>query len=721
MEGPSKKKKKIEKQCSFGCHHGQQCSESEYQSFLDLADDEQTVYRWRAGINPDINITSICEFHKNYFGDSEFKRKSKCCDPNKVHKKVKKPDGSHTITLEWAMQLKLKSIDVVPGWKLCRNCHKHIKELLENDTDSVDDEFLPEAQECALDSTLNTSEKREELNEYWQMMGISPLKTHAVPTASKIKDASEKITRSQEKQKELAKELFNLPSTSLLEKREKIEISTDIQRKAEQFDRLMFLFKEKLSDKATTSSQKLQILTMAPLDWSRQQVAKFFEVSEYLVREARKLAAEKGILALPDAKKGRSLSKEVEDSVRLFFEDDEYSRQMPGTKDFVSVSRNVHKQKRLLLCNLKELHQAYKAKFPDHNISLSKFCQLRPKWCVTIAASGSHSVCVCKIHQNAKLMVDTFSGTVNTAIRKREREYLQEIAEREENGDSPLAEKSFPLCNVTYKDLMKIAVCDLDNMQCMVHRCDSCPTYTALQLYIERLFEEYDICDDITYSQWDSTDRTTLHTSTASVEEFIENLVYSIDSLTTHSFIARSQSQFLKSRKEAIDNTTAIVLVDFAENYHYIVQDEIQGYHWNKDQCTIHPVVIYYKDNDKLAYMSHSIILDDLKHDTTFIHEIQRLVCQHISATLPDINSIEYWSDGCAGQYKNFMNLCHHEEDFLLKATWSFFATSHGKFPCNGIEETVKGFIADAIILFYNPGGRAEKVLVSAMEFYCAR
>ena len=151
------------------------------------------------------------------------------------------------------------------------------------------------------------------------------------------------------------------------------------------------------------------------------------------------------------------------------------------------------------------------------------------------------------------------------------------------------------------------------------------------------------------------------------------------------------------------------------------MQDEIQGYHLNKDQCTIHPVVIYYKDNDKLAYMSHSIILDDLKHDTTFIHEIQRLVCQHISATLPDINSIEYWSDGCAGQYKNFMNLCHHEEDFLLKATWSFFATSHGKFPCNGIEETVKGFIADAIILFYNPGGRAEKVLVSAMEFYCVR
>ena len=118
---------------------------------------------------------------------------------------------------------------------------------------------------------------------------------------------------------------------------------------------------------------------MAPLDWSRKLVATFFEVSEYQVREAHKLAAEKGILALPDPKRGRSLSQEIEDSVKLFYEDDEYSRLMPGTKDYVSIACNVHKQKRLLLCNLNELYQAYKDKFPQHKIRLSKFCELRPK------------------------------------------------------------------------------------------------------------------------------------------------------------------------------------------------------------------------------------------------------------------------------------------------------------------------------------------------------
>ena len=54
-------------------------------------------------------------------------------------------------------------------------------------------------------------------------------------------------------------------------------------------------------------------------------------------------------------------------------EDDEFSKMMPGSRDHVSIARNVHKQKRLLLCNLKELHCAYKEKYPHHKIGLSNF------------------------------------------------------------------------------------------------------------------------------------------------------------------------------------------------------------------------------------------------------------------------------------------------------------------------------------------------------------
>ena len=53
------------------------------------------------------------------------------------------------------------------------------------------------------------------------------------------------------------------------------------------------------------------------------------------------------------------------------------------------------------------MHAAFHIKFPDDKISFSKFCSLQPKWCVCAGSSGTHSVCVCTIHQNIILLIDT--------------------------------------------------------------------------------------------------------------------------------------------------------------------------------------------------------------------------------------------------------------------------------------------------------------------------
>ena len=81
---------------------------------------------------------------------------------------------------------------------------------------------------------------------------------------------------------------------------------------------------------------------------------------------------------------------------------------MPGKKDFVSVRKaegRVHVQKRLVLCNLRELYRMFKDRYPNEVIGFSKFADLRPKHCVLAGASGTHSVCVCTFHQNVKLMM----------------------------------------------------------------------------------------------------------------------------------------------------------------------------------------------------------------------------------------------------------------------------------------------------------------------------
>ena len=87
---------------------------------------------------------------------------------------------------------------------------------------------------------------------------------------------------------------------------------------------------------------------------------------------------EQELLRVASIKCRKSLEKDTLDLVHAFYNHDEYSRVMPGKKKAVSISRNVH-AKRLILCNLKELFEAFKEKHPDTKIGFSKFCSLKTK------------------------------------------------------------------------------------------------------------------------------------------------------------------------------------------------------------------------------------------------------------------------------------------------------------------------------------------------------
>ena len=171
--------------------------------------------------------------------------------------------------------------------------------------------------------------------------------------------------------------------------------------------------------------------------------------------------------------------------------------------------------------------------YPDFKIGFSKFCELRPKWCITVNSSGTHSVCVCTYHQNAKLMCSFL-----------------------------------PDNQYTYENLMKLCVCSLENRNCMFRLCSDCPDRTALSATLVTVFEnnDFDIDSTVSYKQWVSTDRSSLVTIENTVNEFVEILTDKIFELCHHHFIKVQQAAYLKETKETLDRETCIVLMDFAEN-----------------------------------------------------------------------------------------------------------------------------------------------------------
>lgn len=200
--------------------------------------------------------------------------------------------------------------------------------------------------------------------------------------------------------------------------------------------------------------------------------------------------------------------------------------------------------------------------------------------------------------------------------------------------------------------------------------------------------------ENISFRQWVAVDRCNLEIIQKSSTEFLEMLCDKLGQLVRHDFIAKQQSSFMNEVKETLKQNECVVTLDFSENYAFVVQDEAQSYHWSSDYVTIHPFVIYYKQDDKVKHVSYVIISECLEHNTTAVYCFQKKLIQFLKSYFQfDIEKMYYFSDGSAAQYKNkknFSNLCFHSQDFGIEAEWHFSATAHGKGACDGVGGTVK-------------------------------
>ena len=131
---------------------------------------------------------------------------------------------------------------------------------------------------------------------------------------------------------------------------------------------------------------------------------------------------------------------------------------------------------------------------------------------------------------------------------------------------------------VTYKDLVNKVGCDSSNCECMMHRCANC-------------------CDiilifDFTTHKGQTADRASLVTFISTCEECNNILISAIYDITKHSFFAKWHTNFLTAKKDSLKENEEIVLGDFAENCQFLVQDEIQSYHWSNEYCLLHQLVV---------------------------------------------------------------------------------------------------------------------------------
>jgi hypothetical protein len=421
------------------------------------------------------------------------------------------------------------------------------------------------------------------------------------------------------------------------------------------FKELMLGLRSKFSE--ASKIEKLQMLTLKPDSWSTKTTASFFNVSENFVRRAKQVKSTGGLLATPPKPNARKLSAETIALVKRFFEDDEISRQLPGMKEKIAGQ-----QKRLILGNLSEVFSEFKKAYPNIQIGKSSFAALRPKWCVWPGASGTHTVCVCVKHQNFKLLC--------TAAQ---------------------------LPKDCYKEFIASSVCSEPDENCHLGECPQCPNLDGVYQQLDSHWffcftDQAEEQEKVNILQWESVDRGELSTQTLTKVQLRDKIAKDTLELREHHYVAKEQARYFKMRKENLQENEAVIVMDFAENFAFELQESSQASYFHKQQATVFVAVVYTRNPvPDMPPVAHSYIFvsDYLEHTTGVVHNFQKKLVQEIIRDYPQVKKLLWFSDGARQHFKNlkgFRNLAEHKKEFFgLEGEWSFFATAHGKGSCDGV------------------------------------
>ena len=154
----------------------------------------------------------------------------------------------------------------------------------------------------------------------------------------------------------------------------------------------------------SNNKEKQRIMTMLPPTWGRDRIANWFGGSEHHARQSIQLRSTTGIFSNPEDRRGnKPLDSQIELAVYNFYTSDEISRETSYKKQVIHPPPlRTPIPLRFLHLTIGETYEQFKMKYPNIELSRSKFFSLRPKW---LRERTPQESCLCIHHENADLLL----------------------------------------------------------------------------------------------------------------------------------------------------------------------------------------------------------------------------------------------------------------------------------------------------------------------------
>ena len=381
-----------------------------------------------------------------------------------------------------------------------------------------------------------------------------------------------------------------------------------------------------------------------------------------------------------------AVSDVIKDQIKDFYERPDISTVMPNKKCASANGTSQH----VLHRSLKETYKTF-IDSSNATISTSKFCELRPKHILTPTKAKLYQ-CLCEYCANVDLKLKAIN-TVSASVGVK----CGDLIDRYHASDKTI-------CKQTGLDPM---------ISCIDRKCGKCGTSLLMQ-YLDPLLQN---CSSkmTTWQRWGQTcygpenkKRVTILRHTGSIKMLVDELLQEMTTFSRHLFNAKwQQLQFYKCIRTPLQDEV-ITVMDFAENYQCLLQQEVQSAHWYQMQVTLHPIIAYYKCNSTTCTDTSTVreaidvITSDKVHDTHAVAHFMSKAVQHLKEDRKlKLQKLVQFSDGCSAQYKSrttFTDISFGTEDLNIPVVQRhYFGSRHGKNPCDGEGGVVKCSVSRAV------------------------
>ena len=253
---------------------------------------------------------------------------------------------------------------------------------------------------------------------------------------------------------------------------------------------------------------------------------------------------------------------------------------------------------------------------------------------------------------------------------------------------------------------------DYGYYNCIARNCKKCgKKKTFVVIYKEKILKDNPEIktnnEKMFWKRWESTvgiskgdkeiNRLDKFTKETTKLEFLNCFIHDLQQLSLHLFNWRWHDNQFDYIKDTLQLGMLLQVLNFAQNYMNIYQDEPKECHWDHSQTVLHPIINHRHCavDGKLIVEEHVIVSNDLNHDKHAVKAFEKVSMKELEKSGFKPSHVLQFCDNCSSQYKS-KGPFQHIANTDIPTIQSYFGPNHGKGPSDSATGRVKSAIVRA-------------------------